>query len=129
MSGNKILLDSNVIISISKNKIDIDRLFYDFDIFIVSIITYMEVLGYEFKNVSERKIIEDLFELIEIIETDVLIAKAVIEYRKLRKIKLPDAIILGTAKLQECGVLTDDWDDFLGIDTKVEIVKLEKYFK
>jgi predicted nucleic acid-binding protein len=68
MSGNKILLDSNVIISISKNKIDIDRLFYDFDIFIVSIITYMEVLGYEFKNVSERKIIEDLFELIEIIE-------------------------------------------------------------
>jgi predicted nucleic acid-binding protein len=57
MSGNKILLDSNVIISISKNKIDIDRLFYDFDIFIVSIITYMEVLGYEFKNVSERKII------------------------------------------------------------------------
>lgn len=68
MSGNKILLDSNVIISISKNKIDIDRLFYDFDIFIVSIITYMEVLGYEFENVSERKIIEDLFELIEIIE-------------------------------------------------------------
>jgi predicted nucleic acid-binding protein len=68
MSGNKILLDSNVIISISKNKIDIDRLFYDFDIFIVSIITYMEVLGYEFKNVSERKIIEDLLELIEIIE-------------------------------------------------------------
>jgi predicted nucleic acid-binding protein len=67
MSGNKILLDSNVIISISKNKIDIDRLFYDFDIFIVSIITYMEVLGYEFKNVSERKIIEDLLELIEII--------------------------------------------------------------
>jgi hypothetical protein len=30
----------------------------------------MEVLGYEFKNVSERKIFEDLFELIEIIETD-----------------------------------------------------------
>ena len=129
MSGNKILLDSNVIISISKNKIDIDRLFYDFDIFIVSIITYMEVLGYEFKNVSERKIIEDLFELIEIIETDIIIANEVIEYRKLRKIKLPDAIILGTAKLQKCGVLTDDWDDFLGFDTKVEIVKLEKYFK
>jgi predicted nucleic acid-binding protein len=60
MNGNKILLDSNVIISISKNKIDIDRLLNDFDIFIVSIITYMEVLGYEFKNVSERKIIEDL---------------------------------------------------------------------
>jgi predicted nucleic acid-binding protein len=129
MSGNKILLDSNVIISISKNKIDIDRLLNDFDIFIVSIITYMEVLGYEFKNVSERKIIEDLFELIEIIETDVLIAKEVIEYRKLRKIKLQDAVILGTAKLQECGVLTDDRDDFLSIDTKVEIIKLEKYFK
>jgi predicted nucleic acid-binding protein len=129
MSGNKILLDSNVIISISKNKIDIDRLLHDFDIFIVSIITYMEVLGYEFKNVSERKIIEDLFELIEIRETDILIAKEVIEYRKLRKIKLPDAIILGTAKLQKCGVLTDDWDDFLGIDSNVEIVKLEKYFK
>ena len=89
----------------------------------------MEVLEYEFKNVSERKIIEDLFELIEIIETDTLIAKELIEYRKLGKINLPYAIILGTAKLQECGVLTDDWDDFLGIDTKVEIIKLEKYFK
>lgn len=88
----------------------------------------MEVLGYEFKNISERKIIEDLFELIEIIETDILVANEVIRYRKLKKIKLPDAIILGTAKSQECDILTDDWDDFLGIELNVEIIKLEKYF-
>lgn len=43
MSGNRALLDSNIIILASKEKIDIEKLFENYDTFFVSIITYMEV--------------------------------------------------------------------------------------
>ncbi len=47
MSGNKILLDTNVIIFASKQLIDIDKFIATYDSFFVSIITYMEVYSYE----------------------------------------------------------------------------------
>ncbi len=49
------------------------------------------------------------------------IAEQVILYnkQKRKKIKLPDAIILATAKNLGAQLLSEDWDDFLGIDDKV----------
>jgi rRNA-processing protein FCF1 len=42
MSGNKAILDTNVIILLSKKGIEIDDLLARYDDFYVSIITYME---------------------------------------------------------------------------------------
>jgi predicted nucleic acid-binding protein len=49
MSGTKAVLDSNVIIFASKQKIDIAHVFSSYDEFYVSIITYMEVYSYDFE--------------------------------------------------------------------------------
>lgn len=123
MSGNKALLDTNVIILLSKQGIDVDSLLASYDEFYVSIITYMETYGYEFKNSDEKNIIDAFFELVEVVDVNQSIAQNVIVYKteKKRKIKLPDAIILATAKYLGADLLSDDWDDFVNIDGDVNV--------
>ncbi len=66
MSGNKVLLDTNVIIFASKQLIDLEKFIATYDSFFVSIITYMEVYSYKFSNSNEKFLIDTLFESIEV---------------------------------------------------------------
>lgn len=127
MNGNKAVLDSNVIILASKGRIDTDKLLADYDEFYVSIVTYMEVYAYEFHNPDEKTLIDELFTNLGIVEINRLVADQAIIYRKnkTKKIKLPDAVILATAKILDADLLSDDWDDFQGIDASVSVVNLD----
>ncbi|MEZ4985017.1 MAG: PIN domain-containing protein [Saprospiraceae bacterium] len=127
MSGSKALLDTNVIILLSKQGIDVDALISRYDEFYVSIITYMETYGYDFQNNAEKNIIDAFFELVEVIDVNKSIAQNVIVYKqsKKKKIKLPDAIILATAKYLGADLLSDDWDDFINIDPSVPVLNID----
>ena len=127
MIGNNVILDTNVIIFASKQTIDIEQVLNQYDNFYVSIITYMEVYGYDFEKSEEKELTDNLFKNLLIIDVSQEIAQYVLEYRKAarRKIKLPDAIILATARHLNATLLTDDWDDFIGIDPVVEISNIE----
>lgn len=130
MNGtNKVLLDSNVVVFASKQQIDTNKLLSSYSEFYTSIINFMEVYGYEFENQEEKELIDTLFSIFEIVDLNKSIAEQVILYRKQKgkKIKLPDAIILATAKYLNAALLTDDWDDFLGIDPDVLIVKADDF--
>jgi predicted nucleic acid-binding protein len=72
-------------------------------------------------------LIDELFANLEIIEINKTIADQAIIYRKnkTKKIKLPDAIILATAKYTGGDLLTDDWDDFQNINSSVKVLSLE----
>lgn len=123
MNGKKVLLDSNIIIYLSKDLLDIDEILADYDEFFISIITYMEVLGYQFEDQDEEELIAQLLEQFEIIHLNMEIATEVISIKKRKKIKLPDAIIFATAKMNECELMTHNVDDFKSIDETVTIVK------
>jgi predicted nucleic acid-binding protein len=127
MSGSSIVLDTNFIIFASKQMINIDVFLDSFDEFFVSIITFMEVYSYEFSNENEKQLIDALFESIAVIEVNKEIAEMAIKIRKnkLKRIKLPDAIILATAKFLELSLLTDDWDDFQDVDSAVSVKKID----
>jgi predicted nucleic acid-binding protein len=131
MSGTKAILDTNVVIFISKKQIDIDKLLSLYDEFYVSIVTYMEVYGFEFENEEEKVLIDHFFEIIEIISVSMDIAQKVVEYKKSkqRKIKLPDAIILATANYINADLLSDDWDDFIKIDKQVNVLNINELKK
>jgi predicted nucleic acid-binding protein len=98
-----------------------------FDEFFVSIITFMEVYSYAFSNENEKRLIDALFEGVEVIEVNRNIAELAIEIRKnkQKRIKLPDAIILATAKFLKLPLLTDDWDDFQNVDDAVLVKKID----
>ena len=123
MSGNCAVLDSNIIILASKQELNVDDLIEKYDRFYVSIITYMEVSG--FKNISEKEkvIIERFFKNVEIIDVGREIAKTVIDYKinQSKKIKLPDAIILATAKFVNGNLITRNINDFIDIDNSIKI--------
>ncbi len=50
MSGKNALLDSNVFIYISQKQFDIEKLLYHYDNFYASVVSKMEVLGFNFDN-------------------------------------------------------------------------------
>lgn len=127
MIGNKVLLDSNVLILASKHLINIEKLVDSFDEFFVSIITYMEIYSYNFSNKKEEELLRELLNNITITPINKEIADLTIEIRKskTKKIKLPDAIILATAKYLNLTLLTDDWDDFENIDSSILISNID----
>lgn len=125
MNGKKVLLDSNIIIYLSKDLLDIDEILIDYDEFFISIITFMEVLGYQFEDQDEEKLIIQLLDQFEIIHLNMEIAQEVISIKQKKKIKLPDAIIFATSKKNDCDLMTRNTDDFKNIDETVKIVKPE----
>ena len=70
----------------------------------------MEVYGFEFTNTSEKDLIDDIFGNLDVEVVTITIAKIVIVYRKNKnkKIKLPNAVILATAKILGADLVTDD---------------------
>ncbi len=123
MSGNKGLLDSNVIIDASKGIVSTQDIVNEYDYLYTSIISYVETKGYNFEDNEEKEIVNQILNSIEIVNLNREIADTAIEYRKQKKIKLPDALILATAKYLKADLLTSDISDFQNIDKSVKLVE------
>lgn len=108
MSGNKVILDSNIIIYLSQKKLSLDEVFDQDSEYAISIITYMEILSFNFRSSKEEQFIKELLGFFEVIDIDHTIANRVIELKKVRKIKLPDAIIVASALLYNSTLYTND---------------------
>jgi len=122
MNGNNLLIDSNIIILASKNKIDLASIIKNYKNIYFSIITYIEILGYSFDNEEEKKIILEVLNEFKIINLFSEIADIAIGYKKLKKIKLPDAVILATAKYLKADLITKDIKDFQNIDNSINLI-------
>ena len=92
------------------------------DLLHVSLITYMEVIGYKFTDIVEESFTNALFTSLQHLPVTQAIAERVVAYRKLRKIKLPDAIILATAREYNCQLITRNVSDFTDLDNAVTII-------
>jgi hypothetical protein len=122
MNGRKVVLDSNIIIYLSKGQLNIEDILERYDELCISIITYMEVMGFRFSDEGERQIIQKLLDHFAFIYINAEIVEWVISIRKEKKIKLPDAIILATAKVLNCDLLTRNVRDFQAIVKGVGII-------
>ena len=123
MSGTTVILDSNIIIYLSKGILHEKILLEKYQNFYVSIITYIEVLGYNFETKEEKNLIEQLLDTFDIIPIDMSIATIAIEIRQRKKIKLPDALILATAKKYNAELLTYNITDFANTDATISVIK------
>ena len=115
MSGKTALLDSNIIIYISKGELDFSQVTSDYDEIYISIITYMEVLGFKFNDEIEKQRVKNLLQSFEIIWLKNNIVEEVINIRQKVIIKLPDAIIAASAKIFEFDLFTRNTKDFENI--------------
>lgn len=115
------LIDTNILIYLSKKKLDFDKIASPKTKLSISVITYMEVLGYQFESMREKQTIELLCKYFPVINLDSVIIDKVISIRQNHKIKLPDAIILATSLVNDLELITANVSDFIHIDSKLKI--------
>jgi predicted nucleic acid-binding protein len=119
MSGK--LIDTNILVYLSKKQLDFDKVAVPGEKLFISVITYMEVLGYNFQSNHEKKYIEEICRNLPVMELERKIVETVIQIRQQRKIKLPDAIIVATAIVYKLELITANVADFAGIDKTLVI--------
>lgn len=111
MTGN-IVLDTNILIYLSKKLIKPEKIFEENAVFYISVISKMELLGYAFKNKFEEEFLVYLINALNVVPLDNAIVDTTIALRKNNKIKLPDAIVYATAELLNGKLFTNNIADF-----------------
>ncbi|MEY5048187.1 MAG: hypothetical protein RLZZ175_1546 [Bacteroidota bacterium] len=82
---------------------------------LISIITKIELLGFNFNSIEEQDLMEFFVNSSKIINLDEDIVNQTIKLRKIKKIKLPDAIIASTAITYNFTLITRNVADFKDI--------------
>jgi predicted nucleic acid-binding protein len=73
------LIDTNILIYLSKKQLAFDKVASPGDKLFISVITYMEVLGYPFSDKTEKHIVEELCKNLLVINLDKEIVETVIQ--------------------------------------------------
>ena len=111
MTGN-IVLDTNILIYLSKKLIKPEKIFEENAVFYISVISKMELLGYAFKNQFEEEFLVYLINALNVVPLDNAIVDTTIQLKKINKIKLPDAIVYATAEVLNGKLFTNNIADF-----------------
>ncbi|MBK7505364.1 MAG: type II toxin-antitoxin system VapC family toxin [Bacteroidetes bacterium] len=113
------LLDTNVVINYLDASLPVAGMQLLNDIVdsdpMISIITKMETLGYNFTSIDEQITMETFINGSTILELNNDIVEKTIAIRKSKKIKLPDAIIAATALAYDLVVVSRNTSDFKNI--------------
>ena len=83
---------------------------------LISVITKIETLGYNFKDVQEQRVVEAFVNGSTVLHIDENIVDKTIDLRKTKKMKLPDAIIAATALVHNLTLLSRNISDFKNIN-------------
>jgi len=124
MSGTNYLLDTNVVLDFLKDKKEITKVisyYANVSELRVSSITRMELLGFPGITPAEEKKIQHFLSFIEVIPITTAIEDQAIQIRRLKEIKLPDAIIVATA-IDAKGILMTTDKRLSKLRLKVEMI-------
>ncbi len=107
MSGDKFLIDTNIILHILSGDKIISKYLYQQKLYI-SVISEMELVSFGNLTSGEEEQIKNFLEQFRIIPIDESIKEQAILLRKKYSLKLPDAIIAGTATSLDLPLVTSD---------------------
>ena len=107
MSGNRLLVDTNILLYFLKGDQEIIEILSDKEL-VISFITELELLSFPKISDNSEKIIKEFLKECLILDINPKIKYNVIKYRKLWKLKLPDAIIAATALHYKLPLFTAD---------------------
>lgn len=109
MSGNSLLLDTNVILYFLSGDDTLIPLFEDRNL-VISIIIEIELLGYAGFSAKELEQTEKFLQNCTVINLNTDIKNKAITIRRKHKLKLPDVVILATANSMDIPLITADLD-------------------
>jgi predicted nucleic acid-binding protein len=113
MSGSElnVFLDTNAVIDLLKGTPGVEVFFHrhlDGRALFVSQITRMELLAFPALTKREESSIREFLDSVEVVNLGDEVEKLAIEIRRTKGLKLPDAIIVASAKLCGCSLATRD---------------------
>jgi len=107
MSGNKLFLDTNIVLYLLSGDQTIAEFLNGKQLYI-SVITELELLAYKGITSNEESIIKDFVKQCKIITINNTIKQETIKVRKKYNTKLPDSIIIATAIYLDLPLITAD---------------------
>ena len=110
--NNIMLIDSNILIYSADPNHRFLRELIKQDAPVVSIVSYIEVLGYEKLRDVQRQYFEEFFDATIVLPVNEDVAKQAILFRRQRKIFLGDSIIAATALIYHHTLVTRNVEDF-----------------
>lgn len=117
--GQRFLIDTNVIIDYTSNRLDDKGSAFAENIFNTgfntSVVVKIEVLGYN-DAPAKMQLLEEFLATAVIYPLDAAIIQKTIELRRIKKLKLGDAIIAATALVYSLTIITRNTSDFKNID-------------
>ena len=107
MNGNKLFVDTNIVLYFLKGDPQVVDLISDKDL-VVSVITEIELLSFPHLTAENEQQIKNLLKDCTILDLKQEVKELTIEFRRKYKIKLPDSIIAASAFFQKIPLLTSD---------------------
>ncbi|WP_109830628.1 type II toxin-antitoxin system VapC family toxin [Reichenbachiella versicolor] len=107
MIGNKLFVDTNILIYLLNGDPEITQIL-DGKQLVISVITELELLAVPNITVQETKTIEELIGDCQVLNINSGVKKLAVEFRKSRKLKLPDAIVAASSYYSKLPLLTAD---------------------
>jgi predicted nucleic acid-binding protein len=107
MNGNKIFLDTNIILYLLEGNQELANLLNGIELYI-SVISEIELLGYQNISDDEKLKLKSFLNECQIIPLHNEIKDSCIELKQRHKIKTPDAIVASSANFLNMPLLTAD---------------------
>ncbi len=110
MSGNKFLVDTNIVLGYLKGTPEIVRFFESLENaeLYASIITRMELLSFHGITDTEENLVRAFLDAVKVIPVTEQVEQAAIAIRRATRGKLPDAIVAASALCAEATLVTCD---------------------
>ncbi|HEX9828415.1 MAG TPA: type II toxin-antitoxin system VapC family toxin [Flavobacteriaceae bacterium] len=107
MNGNKLFLDTNIILYLLNGDETLAELLNGRQLYI-SVITELELLAYKGITAKEEKVIKEFVSQCKTITINSEVKQETIRVRKAYNTKLPDSIIIATALYLDLPLITSD---------------------
>lgn len=107
MNGNKLFLDTNIILYLLNGDETLAELLNEKQLYI-SVITELELLAYKGITSKEEKVIKEFVSQCKTITINSAVKQETIRIRKTYNTKLPDSIIIATALYLDLPLITSD---------------------
>lgn len=109
MSGNKLFLDTNILLYLLQGDVTLTEVL-DSKQFYISFITELELLSYSGLTSTDLKVVHELLSECVVIDINAEIKQLAVRFRKQYKVKLPDTIIAATSLYLNIPLITADSD-------------------
>jgi len=120
MDGNKLLVDTNIILYALKGDEALTELIHDQNLYI-SFITRIELLSFPKIDPDGIALIERFLKQVPVIESNPVINADAIDLRRKSGLEVPDAIIAASARFTGSRLLTAD-KDFKKVEEDIDLL-------